>query len=216
MDPDEARRRILEELARSRYGGSEGIIGWVLARLTDLWRSLQESVGSGQRTGVALLIVLCALLLSALVLLLRRTGWVRRSGSLRASADLSAAPELSAARLRELAARAESRHQYDDAVVLALRAIVRDLQERTLLEVQEGTTAHEAALTAAHSFPAARTRLIAASESFDVAAYSSRPATARDAADVRQLAEYLREARPQLDPQTAEAPTPPPTGEVHA
>jgi hypothetical protein len=59
-------------------------------------------------------------------------------------------------------------------------------------------TAHEAASRAAVSFPELRGRLQRGADAFDTAAYSHRPASAKQAEDLLRLAEYISESAPDL------------------
>lgn len=198
LDPDEARRRTLEELAKSEYDDSPGFVAWLLQTLEDWLVGLLGGVdgSSPLQAGLAMVIVLA--LVVAAVLVLRRTGLLRRGHALAVPADLDAEPVLGAEELRAAARSALDAGRVDDGTVLALRALVRDLEERTLLDVIAGMTAHEAARSAARSFPELQSRLERAADAFDTAAYSQRPATAKQGEDLLRLAEYIAEASPDL------------------
>ncbi|ATG51576.1 DUF4129 domain-containing protein [Brachybacterium vulturis] len=198
QDPDEARARILEELAKSEYDDSPGFIQWLLGTLERWLMEVLDGI-DGSSTAQAGIAVLLALVLAAAVfLVLRRTGLIRRSHALSVAAQLDADSVLGAAQLRRAAREANEAGRTDDGTVLALRALVRDLEERTLLEVTAGMTAHEAAQRAAPSFPELRGRLQRGADAFDTAAYSHRPATAKQADDLLRLAEYIAESAPDL------------------
>lgn len=198
IDPAEARRRILEELARSEYDDSTGFVGWLLHRL-ELWlTTIVDGVQSSSALQSGIAVVGALVLLLAVLLVLRRTGMLRRGATLAVSTSLVAEQALTGAQLREAAATALQEQRTDDAAVLALRALVRDLEERTLLEASEGMTAHEAATAAALSFPDLRHRLERAAVAFDAAAYSSRSVRAKDGEDLLRLAEYLAQSTPDL------------------
>src|SRR5699024_5924109 len=118
--------------------------------------------------------------------------------ALSVTAHLDADPVVSAAQLRREAREAGAAGRTDDGTVLALRALVRDLEERTLLEVSAGMTAHEAADQAARSFPERRAALLLGADACRAAASPHRPATARRADDLLRLAEYIAESTPDL------------------
>lgn len=198
MQPDEARRRILEELSRGKYDTGGTIVDRLLAALQDLVGRWLSGVGEGSAVSIVVLVLVLLALVALAVVLLRRTGLVRRSAELRVSSELSADRALSAAELREQSRARLGAGDHDETVVLALRSLVRDLEERTVLEVSRGMTAHEAALGAARAFPDVRRRLIRTADAFDMAAYSRRPVSAKQAEDAVRLAEYLHEARPDL------------------
>lgn len=199
VDPDEARGRIRDELAKSEYDDSPGFVEWLLgvieSWLTDVVDGIDGSSAAQAGIGVALL----ALLVTVVVLVLRRTGMIRRSPALSVAPELDAQPVLSAAQLREAARTAVGEDRTDDATVLALRALVRDLQDRTLLDVIVGMTAQEAALAAARAFPELRSRLLLGAEAFDTAAYSYRVTRPKQAEDLLRLTEYIADSTPDLD-----------------
>ncbi|ASK64919.1 DUF4129 domain-containing protein [Brachybacterium avium] len=206
LDPDEARARILEELSKAEYDDSPGFIQWLLGALEHWLTEVLDGIdgSSTAQAGIAVLLVL--VLAAATFLVLRRTGLIRRSHALSVTARLDAEPVAGASQLRREAREAIEAGRTDDGTVLALRALVRDLEERTLLEVTAGMTAHEAAHRAAHPFPELRGRLLRGADAFDTAAYSHRPATAKQADDLLRLAEYIAESAPDLsDTEPAEA-----------
>lgn len=204
MDPDEARRRILEELAKGRYQREGSFVEWLLGTLQDWLTGLVEGGSGNPVVGIAVAVAVVLLVLAIAVLVLRRTGRLRRSVPFAGDPRLDADPLLSADELRVRARRALEAERHDDAVVLAVRALVRDLHDRTLLDLTAGMTAHEAALGAAEPFPALRGRLLSTADAFDTAAYSRRPVSHRQAEAAVLLAEFLA----QSTPQHVEEPTP--------
>ncbi|MFC0674485.1 DUF4129 domain-containing protein [Brachybacterium hainanense] len=198
VDPDEARRRILEELSRSEYREGDGFIAWLLGVIEAfLDRMVADVSGSGPAQwaigiGGGLLAV------ALLVLVARRTGLLRGSGALSVSAALDGEEVAGADELRVRSRLALDAGRLDDAVVLALRSLVRDLDERTLLEVSAGMTAHEVAAAASVPFPDLRRRLDLAAAAFDTAAYSRRSASAKQAEDAVRLVEYVAQTTPDL------------------
>lgn len=198
MDPDEARRRVLEELSRREYRRSEGFLAWLLGQIESWIASVLRVDSGGSGTLIAVLVALGAVVLLVAVLVLRRTGLIRRDRAVRVASSLRADPVLSGAELRDRARAAVDARRWNDAAVLGMRALVRDLEERTLLDVSEGMTAHEAAQSAARPFPDLRARLLRAAETFDAAAYSRHTVSPKQAEDLVRLAEYLSDATPQL------------------
>ena len=198
LGPDEARERILEELSKAEYDDSPGFVQWLLTTLEDWLTDVVNGIdgSSTAQAGIAVLLVLA--LGVAAVLVLRRTGLIRRSHTLSVAPRLDAEPVLSAIQLRRAAHEATQEGRVDDGTVLALRALVRDLEERTLLDVATGMTAHEAAHRAAAAFPDLRGRLQRGADAFDTAAYSVRSAGQKQAEDLLRLAEYIAETAPDL------------------
>ena len=198
LDPDKARSRVLEELSKPEYDDSPGFIPWLLGVIEDWLMSVLDGIdgSSTAQAGIAVLIVIA--LLTVVFLVLRRTGLIRRSHALAVAAELDADPVLSGSQLRDSAREAIGAGRTDDGTVLALRALVRDLEERTLMDVAAGMTAHEAAALAATPFPELRGRLQRGAVAFDTAAYSHRTASPKQADDLLRLAEYIAESVPDL------------------
>lgn len=197
-DPDEARSEVLEELAKPEYRQGEGFVDWLLRTLEEWLAQLMDGIGASPAAQGVLTVLAVLLLVLAAVLVARRTGWLRRSAALRVDASLTAAARASGSELRERAREAIDAGRHDDGAVLALRALVRDLEERTLLEVTDGMTAHEAATAAARPYPDLRPRLLRGAAAFDTAAYSVRAVRPKQSEDLLRLAEYVAESSPDL------------------
>ncbi|MCT1438011.1 DUF4129 domain-containing protein [Brachybacterium paraconglomeratum] len=209
LGPDEARERILEELAKDEYDDSPGFVAWLLGAIEDWLARMVDGVDGSSATQTVIAVLLALVLAAVVVLVLRRTGLLRRSPALAVDAALDAEPVLSGEELRGAARDAIDAGRTDDGTVLALRALVRDLEERTLLDVATGMTAHEAATRAALTFPDLRGRLQRGADAFDTAAYSVRSVGAKPAEDMLRLAEYIAETSPDLSAlEQAEAGTP--------
>lgn len=205
VDPDQARELIHEELSKREYDQGDGFIPWLLGLLDDWVQQLLHGVTGGSTGQLIVLICACVLLVVAAVLVMRRAGMLRRRSAVTVGTSVTADPDLPASTLRELAAQAHTDGRRDDAVVLALRALVRDLEERTLLDSPVGLTAHEAARRAAAPFPDLLGRLQRLADAFDTAAYSHRSVTAKQSDDALRLVDYIAQARPQLTDTPAEA-----------
>ena len=209
LGPDEARERILEELAKDEYDDSPGFVAWLLGAIEDWLARMVDGVDGSSATQTVIAVLLALVLAAVVVLVLRRTGLLRRSPALAVDAALDAEPVLSGEELRGAARDAIDAGRTDDGTVLALRALVRDLEERTLLDVATGMTAHEAATRAALTFPDLRGRLQRGADAFDTAAYSVRSVGGKPAEDMLCLAEYIAETSPDLSAlEQAEAGTP--------
>ena len=209
LGPDEARERILEELSKDEYDDSPGFVAWLLGAIEDWLARMVDGVDGSSATQTVIAVLLALLLAAVVVLVLRRTGLLRRSPALAVDAALDAEPVLSGEELRGAARDAIDAGRTDDGTVLALRALVRDLEERTLLDVATGMTAHEAATRAALTFPDLRGRLQRGADAFDTAAYSVRSVGGKPAEDMLRLAEYIAEMSPDLSAlEQAEAGTP--------
>ncbi|NMA75972.1 MAG: DUF4129 domain-containing protein [Actinomycetales bacterium] len=206
LDPDEARSRTLEELSKSEYDDSPGFIAWLLGVIEDWLMSVLDGIDGSSATQAGIAVLVLIALFAVVFLVLRRTGMIRRGHALAVVSELDAEPVLSGAQLRDSAREAIDAGRLDDGTVLALRALVRDLEERTLLDVSAGMTAHEAAAQSAVPFPELRGRLQRGAVAFDTAAYSHRAATAKQADDLLRLAEYIAESAPDLSEDAPEQP----------
>ncbi|MFJ7593277.1 DUF4129 domain-containing protein [Streptomyces sp. NPDC097617] len=93
--------------------------------------------------------------------------------------------------------------RWTEAVQERMRAVVRSLEERTLLDPRPGRTADEAAAEAAVSLPDHAADLRAAARAFDDVTYGGRTADAGTYARLRTLDLALDRAKPQLTGPTA-------------
>ncbi|MDT9689364.1 DUF4129 domain-containing protein [Streptomyces sp. P9(2023)] len=107
---------------------------------------------------------------------------------------------------RAAAARHAAAGHWNQAVQERMRAIVRSLEERTLLDPRPGRTADEAAAEAARTLPAHRDELRAAARSFDDVTYGGRTADEPAYRRIEDLDTSLERTRPSLDTVTAGAP----------
>lgn len=103
-------------------------------------------------------------------------------------------PEVPAGVLALGADELAAQGRYKEAVRERLRAIVRDLVERRVIEHHPGWTVTELATAAGHARPPCAAPLAAASEVFSRIWYGQFPATAADDAAMRRYAEQVRAA----------------------
>jgi len=199
-DADTARQWAREELLDPSYHQQQSLLRRLLDWLGDLFSDLPTL---GLPPGVAPLIVVGVLLAVALVALWV-AGPVRRSRRTPSREVLTAEDVRSAARLRADADAAAARGDWSLAVLERFRAVVRDLEERTVIESRPGRTAHEAAEAALQRMPTLRTGLRTAARLFDDVAYGGREATRADEAELRELDQRVRATRPQLPAGTAD------------
>ncbi|MGP4114790.1 DUF4129 domain-containing protein [Streptomyces sp. 4N509B] len=203
---DAAREAAERELSRQIYAEHEPglfrrVLGWLWERLFGVLESAAFAVPGGW---VGLLVIV-ALVVGFLVALRLRLGALRNAaGPGRRGALFTDRPRTAA---EHRAAAAEHAHagRWDQAVQEQLRAIVRSLEERALLEPRPGRTADEAAAEAGLPLPAHARELHAAATTFDGVTYGDRPATPADHARLRELDDRLRQARPDLTAVTGTA-----------
>lgn len=204
-DPDTARGWLQAELADPVYTERVDAMALLLQWLQEKWQELLAAADGRMSLGAAWA-VLAALLVVALL-----TWWVagplrRRRGAARGSADVFGDDLRTAAEHRAAAAAATARGDWDTAVLEGYRALLRALDERALLDLVPGRTAHEGALDAAGRFPDRVVELVAASVMFDDVRYGHRAAEEADAHAVAELDAALAAATPVRTPEPAVAP----------
>ncbi|WP_353809286.1 DUF4129 domain-containing protein [Agromyces sp. SYSU T00194] len=191
-DADEARRLLEAELRSPEYAAAsptafdraaDAVRQW----LTDLF------AGGGGLPAPTLLLVGLLLVAGVVVVVLLVYGLPRLRRRARPEhAVLGDDDRRTAAALRRAADEAAARGDWDLAVAEAFRALARELDERTVLTLLPGTTAHGVARGAAPSFPAHRSRLEAAADDFELVRYGDRHAGPDAYARVRELDADLR------------------------
>ncbi|MCM3887640.1 DUF4129 domain-containing protein [Frankia sp. R82] len=191
---DSARAEAHRELSREIYHRDNAswwhrLLNWIGDRVVDLWSWLfprGDTGGSGAPGLGALSLVIVAVVL--LVALRWWLGPVRRTARARRATTDDLASPLTAAQLRDEADQQAAAGQYTLAVRSRLRAVVRMLQERGVLDPRPGRTAGElvgevARVTGGQPAPGQSDPLAAlgaATAVFGETWYGGRPATAED------------------------------------
>ncbi|MDD7935235.1 DUF4129 domain-containing protein [Actinomycetospora straminea] len=183
---DPARELAREELARRAYQEAApdpvtAGLQWLARRLDELLRAASD-ISPGGGWG---LLVLVAVLVVVVVLVRRRFGPVARTAA--ASGAVLGDTVRTADEHRRLADRHAAAGAFDDAVRERMRAIVRSLEERTILEPRQGRTAGDAAREGGRVLPAAAGELLEAARRFDETVYGGRPADADTDARLRAV-----------------------------
>ncbi|TXS31054.1 DUF4129 domain-containing protein [Streptomyces sp. ms191] len=106
---------------------------------------------------------------------------------------------------RAAASRHASAGRWNQAVQERMRAIVRSLEERALLDPRPGRTADEAAAEAGRTLPAHADELRSAARAFDDITYGGRTADEPAYRRIEALDESLERTRPTLDTASAGA-----------
>ena len=190
-DRPTARRWLVEELARPEYAQQDSL-------LLRLWRwflglfdgAPTLSVPPWQLLLGAVAVVLVVVLVARWV-----AGPVRLSRTRGAAAVLALDDARTAAELRSAADAAAARGDFPLAVAERFRAVVRGLEERTVLDEQPGRTAQEAAAAASARLPALADGLHDGARLFDDVVYGEHAATAADDARLRALDARVLAAR---------------------
>lgn len=186
---------VREELAKQIYqeaGPSllERALGWLQDRIFDL---LERSAGASPSSWLGLALI-AALVVVAIVAVRKGIGPSGRRA--RTDQSLFADAELTAAEHRARAERHAAAGEWAEAVRERLRAVVRSLEERSILEPRAGRTATEAATEAGLALPSQAEELRAAAHVFEDIWYGERPATVEAADRLRDLDRALLDTRP--------------------
>ncbi|MFF3749946.1 DUF4129 domain-containing protein [Streptomyces sp. NPDC002018] len=192
-----AREAAERELSKPMYHENDPNL---LQRALDrFWQWIGEfldaasGVAPGGPLGLAVIVLVVVALLAALWW---RLGTPRRTpgsaGSLFEEVPHSAAEHRATAEAHAAAER------WNEAVQERMRAIVRSLEERALLDPRPSRTADEAASEAGRPLPAHAARLRAAAGEFDDVTYGGRTADRRTYLRLRELDLDLERTKPQL------------------
>lgn len=192
-----AHRAAEHELSRPAYHDHDPNL---VQRATDwFWNHaehlIEHAAGATPGGWVGLTVVAAGVALAAVALRLRL-------GRLRTPATAARAlfPDhpLSAAEHRIAAEHHAAAERWDDAVRERMRAVVRALEERALLDHRPGRTADEATADAAHLLPDHADSLRRAARAFDDVRYGGRHATEHTYRELRTLDGELERARPRI------------------
>ncbi len=197
VEPDEptARQWLIDELSKPEYAGSQPSL---IDRFLRWLNGLFTSTGPGAPAPIGLLAVLAAVIVTVAVILLMAGPLRRRSALTTSDAGVVFDDDVDAAQHRERAAAAAAQGNWEVAVREQFRAVIRDLQQRTILDSRLGLTADEAARESAARLPDHAMALVRAAHTFDDVVYGGRPATPTRYAELVTLDGDLRQARPIL------------------
>ncbi|WP_314175607.1 DUF4129 domain-containing protein [Streptomyces winkii] len=193
-----AREAAERELSKGEYHRDDpGLLNRILDWLWDHINSLLNSAAQASPGGWVGLVAIVFLLIVLGVALRLRLG---RLGSEAASdgRTLFDKGPRSAAEHRAAAEKHAAEERWNQAVQERMRAIVRALEERALLDHRPGRTADEAALEAGRSLPGHADALRSAARTFDEVTYADRRVDATAYGAVRDLDTALQRAEPLL------------------
>jgi len=191
---DEAQRLARLELANPQYQhDDESLVSKAIRWVLDKVGELMNRIGSSSPQfwfgviGVVIIVVLIV------VAVRRRTGPMRRAGRGTATFELG---DRSATEHRAEAERLAASGAWAEAVRERLRAIVRDLEERGLVDARPGRTADEIARDAGATLPSVAAPLRDGARYFDDVWYGGRPADAEGYRRLVALDDAVAAARP--------------------
>ncbi|MFK4102616.1 DUF4129 domain-containing protein [Streptomyces sp. NPDC019531] len=194
---DPAREAARRELSKRMY--HENDPSWFQRALNAFWDWVDKlfnaasSATPGGPLGLVVVIVAVLLVVGALWW---RLGTPRRSPA--SSAALFDDRPRSAADHRAAAEAHAAQGHWNQAVQERMRAIVRSLEERALLDVRPGRTADEAAAEAGRALPSHTDRLRSAARDFDDVTYGGRAATEQSYHRITELDRDLERTKPVL------------------
>ncbi|MGD7707648.1 DUF4129 domain-containing protein [Microlunatus sp. Y2014] len=154
---EEARRRAAEELAKAKYQGMPDWLADLLARLEFLLEQLtspDRTPTAGDGPGNWVLLVVLLVILAGIALIVWRVG-IPRWRSRVPDAEVEVDPEQSPDDYRTAAQAAADAGDWVTAIRERFRALIRELEEHTILDPRAGRTALEVAGTAARLMPEA-------------------------------------------------------------
>nr|WP_264928687.1 DUF4129 domain-containing protein [Streptomyces sp. A012304] len=193
---DPAREAARRELSKQPYHENDpNLFERALNTLWDWIGSLLDTASTAAPGGTLGLLVIALAVAAAVGALWWRLGTPRRRPT---SAALFDDRPRSAADHRAAAEAHAAQSHWTQAVQERMRAIVRALEERALLDTQPGRTADEAATEAGRTLPAHTDRLHAAARTFDDVTYGGRTATEQAYQRITDLDHDLTRTKPHL------------------
>jgi hypothetical protein len=175
--PDQARELARRELEKRAYDEARPplatrVIQWVFDKLQELMTRATASVPGG-RIGVLLIVLLVAAIVAVVVVRLRPSLRHARAEELFGPGHVQTAAEH-----RTLAEAAAARGDYAEAVRERLRAVVRHLEERGVVDPRPGRTAIEVSVEAGRVVPRLTEPLRRGATTFEQIWYGGQPADA--------------------------------------
>jgi hypothetical protein len=195
LSREAAQEAAREELAKQVYrdagpGLTERALRWVVEQVSDLLDEV-AGVSPGGYAGVAVLLLL--VVVAAVAIRLKVGPLARREAT---DQSLFVGRERSADEHRAAADAHAAAGRWAEAVRERLRAVVRSLEERAVLEPRAGRTADEAAAEAGAALPGCAADLRSAARLFDDVWYGGHSVGPEGDAALRALDDKVRAARP--------------------
>jgi len=193
-DADTARQWATDELSKGEYHTgptlAERLLRWILDQLDQLG-NVPAAPGPGPL--LIVLVIIAAVVAVSFVV----AGPVRLSRAARRPAgDALLDDSRTAEQIRAAALAAAGAGDLTLATAEWFRALVRGMEERTLIDERPGRTADEAADAAGVRLADLADELAGAANTFDALVYGRRQASVDDEARMRDLERRVRQARP--------------------
>ncbi|MEW2618605.1 DUF4129 domain-containing protein [Streptomyces sp. NPDC048106] len=201
---DPAREAARRELAKRMYHENDpGLFERALKALANWLDGLFGSAAAPMPGGAVGLWVVVLFIVAVLAALWWRLGTPQRRPTRSAAVLFDDGPRSAAEHRAASEAHAAQGH-WSQAVQERMRAIVRALEERTVLDIRPGRTADEAAAEAGRSLPTHTDRLRAAAREFDDVTYGGRAASEQAYHRLAELDRDLERTRPAHADSTAD------------
>ncbi|MEW1722651.1 DUF4129 domain-containing protein [Streptomyces sp. NPDC093109] len=192
-----AREAAERELSKPMYHENDpNLLVQAMNAFWDWVGDLLNSVDGAAPGGLLGAVVIILIVVALLAALWWRLGTPRRTAG--GPEHLFDEGPRSAAEHRATAERHAAADRWTEAVQERMRAIVRSLEERALLDPRPGRTADEAADEAARALPDHTARLRTAAREFDDVTYGGRTADRRTYLWLSELDTDLERTKPQL------------------
>ncbi|MFF7972914.1 DUF4129 domain-containing protein [Streptomyces sp. NPDC007905] len=194
---DPAREAARRELSKRMYHENDpSLLQRALNAFWDWLGRLLDTAASATPGGMFGLLVVVLFAVAVLAALWWRLGTPRRQPV--SAATLFDDRPRSAAEHRAAGEAHAAQGHWNQAVQERMRAIVRSLEERALLDVRPGRTADEAAAEAGRTLPSHTDRLRSAAREFDDVTYGGRRAGKQSYQRIAELDRDLERSRPVL------------------
>ncbi|WP_369259900.1 DUF4129 domain-containing protein [Streptomyces sp. R35] len=194
---DPAREAAKRELSKRMYHENDpSLLQRALNAFWDWVGKLFSAASAATPGGTLGLLVILLAVVAVVAALWWRLGTPRRTPT--SSAALFDDRPKSAAEHRAAAEAHAAQGHWNQAVQERMRAVVRSLEERALLDPRPGRTADEAAAEASRTLPAHTDRLRAAARDFDDVTYGGRAADSHTYHRLTELDRDLERTKPVL------------------
>ena len=197
---DEARRAAAAELAKPEYAAGRPsllmrVLRWLFDEVGKLIDAAAQSSSGGYLGLIALAVVVLLAVVAAWLVVGRLTRVAHREAG---DGALFADHPTTAADHRSRAGNHAEAGEWALAMRERLRAVVREMEERGLLDPRAGRTATEVAAEAGRVLPNCAGALHTAAEEFAQVWYGGRNATEQMDTRLRGLDDSVRRARPEV------------------
>ncbi|MFB7589458.1 DUF4129 domain-containing protein [Streptomyces sp. NPDC056169] len=202
-----AREAAERELSKPMYHDNDPNL--LQRGLDRFWEWVDDLFGAASTAtpgGVVGLVAVVLVVVALVAALWWRLGTPRRSPATAGDSLFADGPR-TADQHRAAATRHATAGHWNEAVQERMRAIVRSLEERALLDPRPGRTADEAAAEAGRSLPSHADDLRLAARAFDDVTYGGRTADEPAYRRIEDLDTALERTRPTLDTASPGAPS---------